>query len=258
MFLVKKFLTPLFYSLTMTVIFLVVGLSLLLFTRRQKAGKIVTTAGVLLILVLSIGPLPDMMLKPLEDRYPPLMLKTDGAPAAQVKWVVILGGGVRTESGLSLADQIAPNALVRLVEGIGIHHQSPGSRLLLSGGSLYGSDQEAKVMEKIAAAMKVRPEAIVLESKSRDTEEQTRFICAIVGKEPFILVTSAFHMSRAMALFHRNGAHPIAAPVNRLTGVNKGLYPSLFYPSAGGFSKADIAIHEYLGIGWLWLKSLLS
>jgi len=256
MFLIKKFLTPLFYSLTVTVILLVIGIFLLLFTRRQKAGKILTAAGVLLILVLSIGPLPDMMLKPLEDRYPPLMLKTDGAP--NVKWVVVLGGGVRTEPGLSLADRIAPNALVRLVEGIGIHRRLPGSKLILSGGSLYGSEQEAKVMETIAVTMKVPPEAIVLESKSRDTEEQTRLVCAIVGKEPFILVTSAFHMSRTMALFRRNGTLPIAAPVNRMTAVNKGLYPSLFYPSAGGFSKADIAIHEYLGIGWLWLKSLLS
>ncbi len=258
MFFIKKFLTPLFYSLTITVMLLVIGLALLLFTRRQKAGKILTAAGVLLVLVLSIGPLPDMMLRPLEDRYPPLMLRADDNAAAQVKWVVVLGGGVRTESGLSLADRIAPNALVRLVEGIGIHNRLPGSRLLLSGGALYGSEQEAKVMEKIAATMKVRPEAVVLESKSRDTEEQTRFVCAIVGKEPFILVTSAFHMSRAMALFHKNGALPMAAPVNRITAVNKGIHPSLFYPSAGGFSKADIAIHEYLGIGWLWLKGLLS
>lgn len=255
MFLIKKYLTPLFYSFSLTVILLIAGLCLLVFTCRQKAGKIVTAAGVILVLLMSLSPLPDLMLRPLEDRYPPFRIENVESP---VKWVVILGGGVRTEAGLALADRIAPNAMVRLVEGINIHYKIPGSRLVLAGGALYGSEAEAEVMAKIAATLNVRPENLVLESKSKDTEEQARLIASIVDKDRFVLVTSAFHMSRSMTIFNKYGAKPIAAPVNRITGNKSELYPAMFYPSASGFYKADIAIHEYLGLAWLWLKKMNS
>jgi len=255
MFLLKKYLTPFFYSLSVTVILLFAGMCLLLFTRRQKAGKIVTAAGIFLILILSLGPLPDMMLEPLESAYPPLSLEAPKAQAASCKWVVVLGAGVKTDAGLPLVDQVAPASLVRLVEGIRIHKKIPGSKLILSGGALYNSDPETRLMEEIVRSMDIDAKDIVLESTSRDTEEQARQIVSIVNRDPFILVTSAFHMSRSMTLFKKYGASPLPAPVNRISGVKPGLNPSMLYPSAGGFQKADIAIHEYLGIGWIWLKN---
>jgi uncharacterized SAM-binding protein YcdF (DUF218 family) len=231
---------------------------LLLFTRRQKAGKIMTASATFLILILSLGPLPDMMLAPLENAYPPFLLEAPGAEKASGKWVVVLGAGVRTDAALPLVDQMAPASLVRLVEGIRIHKKIPGSKLILSGGVVYNNDPETKLMERIARTMDVDPKDIVLDSKSRDTEEQAEQIASIVGKDPFTLVTSAFHMSRSMTLFKRYGARPIPAPVNRITNTKPGLHPSMFYPSAGGFQKADIAIHEYLGIAWIWLKNCFS
>jgi uncharacterized SAM-binding protein YcdF (DUF218 family) len=258
MFLLKKYLTPLFYSLSVTMILLFVGVCLLLFTRRQKTGKIMTAAGTFLILILSLGPLPDMMLAHLENTYPPFLLEAPRAEAASSKWVVVLGAGVKTDAALPLVDQMAPASLVRLIEGIRIHKKIPGSKLILSGGVIYNNDPETKLMEKIARTMDVNPKDIVLESKSRDTEEQAQQIVSIVNKDPFILVTSAFHMPRSMTLFTRYGARPIAAPVNRITNIKPGFHPSMLYPSSGGFQKADIAIHEYLGIGWIWLKNRLS
>jgi uncharacterized SAM-binding protein YcdF (DUF218 family) len=258
MFLLKKYLTPLFYSLSVTTILLFVGMCLLLFTRRQKAGKFMTAAGTFLILILSLGPLPDMMLAHLENTYPPFLLEAPGAQAASSKWVVVLGAGVKTDAALPLVDQMAPASLVRLIEGIRIHKKIPGSKLILSGGVIYNNDPETKLMEKIARTMDVNPKDIVLESKSRDTEEQAQQIVSIVNKDPFILVTSAFHMSRSMTLFKKYGAIPIAAPVNRITSIRTVFHPSMLYPSSGGFQKADIAIHEYLGIGWIWLKNRLS
>ena len=69
-------------------------------------------------------------------------------------------------------------------------------------------------MSRIALIMGVNPPDIILESTSRDTEEQARLIKPMVGREKFFLVTSASHLPRAMAMFRnrvwRRWPHPWA------------------------------------------------
>jgi len=72
LFLFKKIIGPLFLPVPICVEILLLGLFLLWFTRRQKAGKIVVSIGVVLLAALSYGVISDILIRPLEYKYPPL------------------------------------------------------------------------------------------------------------------------------------------------------------------------------------------
>ena len=126
----------------------------------------------------------------------------------------MLGGGHVSDPRLPANSQISAAALGRVVEGVRLHKAVPGSKLLLSGGAVFDPVPEAEVMAQIAVLLGVKPQDIRLESDSRDTAEEAEIIAKMIGREKFILVTSAAHMPRSMALFRRRGLQPIPAPAD--------------------------------------------
>ena len=102
----------------------------------------------------------------------------------------------------------------------------------------------AEALADVANAQGVPREAIVLEDDSWTTEDQARLVAAIVGKEPFALVTSAYHMPRSLMLFRFAGLDPIPAPADYFSRKITLDYSTLV-PQAGGLSMTEIAIREY-------------
>ncbi|MBI4496089.1 MAG: envelope biogenesis factor ElyC [Deltaproteobacteria bacterium] len=253
MFLLKKIVAPFFFPLTFSLGIILAGLILLWFTPRKRAGKVALTAGAALLLVLSYGPVPDLLLRPLEYRYPPILHPEE---LSQVRWIVVLGGGHTSDPTIPPTSRISSSALVRLVEGIRIHRALPGSRLVLSGGVVFDPVPEAETMAEVAVLLGVARQNLVLESDSKDTEEEARFIRGIVAESPFVLVTSASHMPRSMALFRKMGLRPIPAPTHYKIKERQGekISPGAFFPSLGGLDKAETAIYEYLGLAWSKLR----
>ena len=132
MFFVKKWLGSLLAPLPLGLGVAVAGLFFLWFSRRQRSGRILVTLGVAGLLLCSIGPLVNLLHGNLETRYPPYNIKDvpeDFRPA----YIVVLGAGARPDARLPSTAQIGSNSLARLIEGIRIFRQNPGSRLLLSG-----------------------------------------------------------------------------------------------------------------------------
>jgi uncharacterized SAM-binding protein YcdF (DUF218 family) len=263
MFLLKKIIAPLFYPLTISLLLMILGLLLLWFTKKQKIGKTFVSIGVLWITLLSYGLFSDGLLKPLERRYLPVMSNPEQSPINDylknhVKWVVVLGGGQNNHPQLPVTNQISSDSLVRLTEAVRIYRAIPGSKIILSGGAIFNTVPEAETLRKTAIIMNINPQDLVLEDKSMDTEEEVQYIQQMIGKDPFILVTSAFHMPRSMTLFQKQGLSPIPAPTGYLvkdrTAAKK---PDDFYPSPAGLIKAQLAIHEYLGIIWSKLRGKL-
>ena len=109
-------------------------------------------------------------------------------------------------------------------------------------------------MSALALALGVAREDIVVDAESPDTETQARNIRQIIKGEPCVLVTSAAHMRRSMALFRKAGLDPIPAPTHYLAQVNQGINPAGLYPSVDGLKSAQIAVYEYLGIAWAALR----
>jgi uncharacterized SAM-binding protein YcdF (DUF218 family) len=253
MFLLKKIVGPFFFPLSLCLEVLILGLVLLWFTKKQRAGKVIVSAGVLLLLLLSYGPLPEMLLRPLEYSFSPLLEPKD---VPQARWIVVLGAGHTQDPRLPPNSQLSGAALFRLVEGIRIHKSLPGSKLILSGGALWESVPEARVMADVALALGLEQQNLILESVSKDTEEEARLIQEMVGNNLFVMVTSASHMPRAMALFKKLGMQPIPAPTDY--GVKGGqgqeVIPSGFFPGAEVLQKAETAVYEYLGLAWAKLR----
>ena len=251
MFLLQKIIAPLFLPLSVCVLLLGVGIGLLWFTRRQRTGKILASGGFALLVVLSYGWASDPAVRSLEHYHAPLSALATGSA---MKWVVVLGGGTSSDTSVPLSARLSDATLARLVEGVRLHRQLPGSRLLLSGAAIFGWGSDAESMSALALALGVAREDIVIDAESLDTETQARNIRQIIKGEPCVLVTSAAHMRRSIALFRKAGLDPIPAATHYLAQANTGLSPADFYPSVGGLKTAQIAAYEYLGIAWAALR----
>lgn len=251
MFMLKKIVAPFFYPLSLCLEILLLGLIVLWFTGRKRSGRTIVTLGVVCLFGFSYGAVSDGLLRPLEYRYPPLK---DLAEISDTKWVVVLGGGHVSDPGVPITSQISDISLVRLVEGIRLHNRLPGSKLLLSGGSAFDPVPIALIMADVALAIGVKEKDIVLESLSKDTKDEARLIKEIVRDDRFVLVTSAFHMPRSMALFQKLGMRPIPAPTGHWVRETQGKGTGIPFPSATNLRKAKVGFHEYLGLAWAKIR----
>ncbi|HZE20846.1 MAG TPA: ElyC/SanA/YdcF family protein, partial [Desulfobaccales bacterium] len=122
-------------------------------------------------------------------------------------------------------------------------------------GRVFDPVPESKLMAQIAVDLGVRPQDIKLESGSHDTAQEAQNIAQMIGKEKIILVTSAAHMPRALALFKKRGLEPIPAPTNYLARIGRRT-PLLgeFFPRSDSLEEAQSAFHEYMGLAWAWLR----
>jgi uncharacterized SAM-binding protein YcdF (DUF218 family) len=259
MFLLKKIVAQFLYPFSLCMEILILGLFFLWATRRPRLGKTLVTVGTGLLLLLSTSFISTGLLTPLERRYPavlhPEKISWGGHPVeASPRWIVVLGGSHLSDPRLPPNSQISGAALGRVVEGVRLYKAIPGSKLLLSGGIVFDPVPEAQVMARIAVLLGAKPQDIVLEPDSRDTAEEAAIIAKMIGREKFILVTSAIHMPRAMALFKKCGMRPIPAPTDYLDRQPQGFSPGAFFPRATYLGQVETAVHEYLGLAWAWLR----
>ena len=262
MFAVKKIVASFLYPVPLCLGILILGLFCLWATRRQRLGRGLVTLGTGLLLLLSMPCISTRLLVPLEQRYPPLLhpekISWEGEKSGtSPKWIVVLGGGVMADPRLPANSQIMAAPLGRVVEGVRLYKALPGSKLLLSGGSSFDPVPEAEVMARIAGLLGVRPQDVRLEPDSRDTWDQAELIAKMLGRERFILVTSAAHMPRSMALFKKCGLQPIPAPADFRAPEALRFYSGRFFPRASSLEGANAAVHEYLGLAWAWLRGAI-
>ena len=261
MFVAKKIVALGFDPVFLCLGILILGLICLWATRRQRLGKGLVALGTALLLLLSLPFIASGLLTPLEGRYPPLLnpetVSWGQTGPTSPRWIVVLGGGHVSDPRLPANSQISAAALGRLVEGVRLYKAMPGSKLLLSGGVVFDPVPEAEVMARIAGLLGVKPQDIMLETDSRDTADEAAIIAKIIGRGKFILVTSAAHMPRSMALFSKRGLEPIPAPADFLVREGQRAAPGRFFPGAGSLWQVQVAVHEYLGLVWAWLRGLI-
>ena len=249
MFLFKKIVAPLLFPVPLLLLLLTAGLVALWFTRRQRAGRILMTAGTLAAWLMSYDCVTNRLLAPIEQQYPPLPGAPEDAGTA-IEWVVVLGGGHTADPRLPPLSQLTESSVIRLVEGLRLCQAVPGRRLLLSGGRAFDPRSDAEIMAEVVLYLGFDEARLTLESESRDTEEQARLVAELVGEDPFILVTSASHMPRSMALFRARGLAPSAAPTGHWVKQSQAWSPGRLYPGAEGIRKAERAAYERIGLLW--------
>ena len=137
--------------------------------------------------------------------------------------IVVLGGAINDAMSAARGQTIFDEGGERITEAVILAKRFPQARVVYTSGTnsvLGGSSNEAARARDLMVAMGVARDRITIEDKARNTEENASFTAAIVHPEPsqrWIVVTSAFHMPRAMGVFEKAGFHPIAYPVSFYT-----------------------------------------
>ena len=205
------------------------------------------------ILLLSIAPVGEWLVSPLEDRFPrPSALPTG------ISGILVLAGGEDTRITASRGIASLNGAGDRLVEAASLAQAYPNMPILFSGGGTATSESEnhALAARLILGGLGLDSARIVYEDESRTTAESAvlarRFVHDTSG---WLLLTSASHMPRAVGAFRAQGWDVIAFPVDYRTGGSTVWGGFNFVYSAGMLS---MAIHEWGGLIWYRLSGRSS
>ena len=253
MFELKKIVSAFLMPLPAMLIIGVIGLLLLWFTRRKGLASVFISFAFLGIFLVSFQPVATSLLRPLEKAYPPYV------PSGRaVEYVMVLGSGHVIDSAMPMTSQLSRTSLMRLNEGIRIHRLFPGSKLILSGYGGGSATSQARMMAKVALALGVNKNDILLLETAKDTWEEAFQAKSVVGDSKLVLVTSASHMARAMMEFQDVGLHPTAAPTNFLAS-NKIKQPwDRYQPQASYLEQTERYWHETMGRWWRSVRHYIN
>ncbi len=254
MIVVARFLVPFFAPLQLGLVCILLGFFCLLI-RRQKIAVAALAIGLSVLLFFGYGFFTRDRLYALERQYPPLEVQNISRELKeQIHFVVVLGSSHVSDEGIPETSQINGSSLYRLVEGVRIQRQLPQTKLVLSGGINQDPIANAVVVGRVAELIGVDPAAIIIEDRPRDTFEEAELLQPLLREKPFILVTSAAHMVRAMKLFRGIGMKPIAAPTDFILKDKQQLTGESFLPSCCNLEISKRIIYEWLGTLWGYLK----
>lgn len=246
--------------LPLSLALIVAGSVLLGLTRRKKTGRVLALAGIGWLVLCSNAGVGTWLVRGLESRFPAQpAIAADApppAPLASCAYVAVLGGGHSVVTGWPANLQLSDSALARIVEGVRIARQLPGARLIVSGPSDTPGEgrSHASLLSEVAVSLGVPRERIIEIDTARDTEAEAAAIAAITRGTPVALVTSAWHMPRAMALCRRQGIDALACPTDY-----EGRPPELRWSdfatwNIGGLERSTKAIYERIGATWSHLR----
>ncbi|MDQ0192861.1 YdcF family protein [Paenibacillus wynnii] len=225
-------------------ILLLAGISLWLWKRERKPALLLL--GVTLVIYLSATSwVGSMLIGNLERKYPqPSVLKGD--------IIVVLGGGAT--SGTPDFDgegNLSGSAANRLLTAVRLYRSS-GLPILISGGKVFSdTGNEAEISRRQLQALGIPKKDIFIENQSLNTEQNARLSAEQLKNQGFsepILVTSGFHLPRAIIEFKHAGLIVQPYPTDYWTSKPEKLYVSKFIPSSSGLSLTATALKEYLGI----------
>lgn len=226
-----------------------VGL-LLLRGSRRRTGIWLISAGAILAYLASTSLVGNFLLAPLERQYPPF----EPTQSLGVLDIVVLGSSYEPNDYYPVTGALDADGLARIVEGVRLARSRPDSRLLVSGGAPPGFTPSALGYARLATELGIQPSALVVMDRALDTNQEAREVAGLLGHSPFLLVTSAFHMPRAMLLMRRAGANPVPAPTGQILRARQGSEPFGLIPGSRGLRKTEAALHEYLGLAALSLR----
>jgi len=224
-----------------------IGLVLLL-TRFRRLASWLIVSSLVLIALFGYSPLGNILILPLEQRFPP-WTPSHGAPDG----IVVLGGAISPDISVARGDVALEDAAERITAAAELARRYTNAHIVFSGGTgslLPGVPPEAPIAVKAFEALGIAHDRITAEEQSRNTIENAVFSRLLAQPKPgerWLLVTSAFHMPRAIAAF-RAADFPVEAyPVDwRTRGPSDATRP--FASMRRGLTLTDYAVHEWVGL----------
>lgn len=255
----SKFLPLLIYPLGLACLLIILAL---VFSKHRRLRTAVLWAALALLWLGGNRWVSSSLTRSLETQYLP------PATYPKVEAIVVLGGG--TESSGSPRSGVELNgAGDRMIQAVRLYREGAAPTILLSGGNITWLGNRpstpAEEMEEILLLMGVPQDALILQTKSQNTQEDAAYSAQILrarGIDEVILVTSAAHMPRSVALFEKQGIKVIPAPADfnvpdyEWEGLWRGNFATQminFLPNAGSLSQTTSSLKEYIG---LWVYKL--
>jgi uncharacterized SAM-binding protein YcdF (DUF218 family) len=249
MFYLSKFLSAITQPLFWLALWWAVAL--LSLKRTRRLALIMLWAGLLAMGALGFQGIPDALLRPLENRYP--------VPAAEAipKHVgfIVLGGALDHPESFVAHGQVPLNsAAERMTVPVGLMRQHPRMELVFSGGEgrlLPTGTTESELARAFYRQQQLDLSRVRFEGGSRTTRENAQQVAKLLGARcegPWLLVTSAYHMPRAVPEFEAVGCKVTPYPVDFRTGHATALTE---YSIAYSLMSWQVALHEWLGF-WVY------
>jgi uncharacterized SAM-binding protein YcdF (DUF218 family) len=192
---------------------------------------------------LAIAPLADALLKPLEKG---LTLPKD--PTGDV--VIVLDAGTNSERPDAMGKGgPSQTTLARLVAGARLSRNLQIPVLFSGRGNSLDAASTSGIVERYLIDLGIAPSRIIIENNSKNTYENAVFSTAICREKGFsqpILVTSGYHMKRAVQIFNDQDMRVLPFPLNLDTWKGKSYSWESYLP--GNFQRSAIALREYLGL----------
>ncbi|MFD1744506.1 YdcF family protein [Rhizobium helianthi] len=226
------------------------GLAAFLLTlwRFRRTGLTAMFLSALILFVTLYTTTGNVLLQHLENE-----ISRPASLPDKVACLVVLGGATENEV-MSGRGGIEWNAAAdRYTEALRLAQHYPQAKLLISGGdgSLSGRyEGEAQVTERFFNTFGIGADRIIKENQSRNTWENTLYTRTALqnaGLTDCLLITSAFHMPRSMALFAKAGISVQPYPVDYRTSGNVKLGFDFTQPSLNA-QNTSTAVREWLGL----------
>ena len=222
---------------------------LLLGSRFKKWGRALL---LFCLVALTLTSLPIVANALVKSLYNEPVLSLNHARQAQA--IVVLGGGTNRNQPEFGGSSAAVSTLERMRYGAYLH-QKTGLPIQVSGGRWPGDEPVAQVMQRELETLFHTPVKWVLSEPGTTAEEArySRDSLAREGINTILLVTNTVHMKRAKITFERAGFKVIAAPT-----VMPDYPPNFlkYIPRADALRVSASVLHEWIGIGWYWLKGV--
>jgi uncharacterized SAM-binding protein YcdF (DUF218 family) len=230
------------------VIILGVAGVVLMATRLRRLGRWLAGISIVLIAIIGLTPFGNALILPLEQRFPPWA--DGGRPPTGC---IVLGGALDAVVSGARHEVALNEAAERMTEVAALARRYPGIRIVFSGGSgqlVFQGQNESELAVRLFGYFGIPPERVELENRSRDTVENARFTRAIADPKPgdrWLLVTSAYHMPRAIGAFRQAGFAVEAYPVDWRTRGPSDLWRP-FTNLGDGIRRTDTAAREWVGL----------
>lgn len=256
--LLTKIISALLYPLGLFFLLLITAILCRSIGRRRSAGVLAGTAWLLLLLA-SNSIVATMMVKKLEQPFPQQAFDT----IAQHDAILVLGGGLRLPQRPARHTQLSGGS-DRYWHAANLYKAGKAKTVLLAGGNVFAQANfkgEAFYAAELLQQWGVPSRAIITETKSRNTSENVKNTLAWLhaeGIDSVLLVTSGYHMARALELFRDEPVKVTAAAADIL--IRDIQRPRLleWLPSASALSLTTLAMHEYYGQAFIRLKRIFN
>lgn len=230
----------------------------LLRTRFARTGWRLVIGSLVLLALLGLSPIGNALIIPLEQRFPPWDASR-GAPDG----IVVLGGAISPDVSFARHEPALNEAGERMTAAVELARRYPNARILFTGGTgalIYDEGAEADAAVKLLEQLGVPRTRIIAEGKSRNTVENAEFSKALVSPKPgerWLLVTSAYHLPRAIGVFRKAGFAVEPYPVDWRTRGPQDVWRP-FATMGDGLRRTDTAVREWVGLAVYWLTGRSS